>query len=45
MFYTCKMKSSGITKDGKIVDVVCMVGQIHKRSVVALHHLKNFKGI
>ena len=33
------------TKDGKKVNVLCIVDQNHERSVVALDHFRNFKGI
>ena len=33
------------TKDGKKVNVLCIVDQNHERSVVVLDHFRNFKGI
>ena len=40
------MKSSGkYTKDGKKVNVLCLVDRNHQRSMVAVHHSRNFKGI
>ena len=33
------------TKDGKNVNVLCIVDQKHERSVVVLNHFRNFKGI
>ena len=41
---TCNMKSSGTyTKEGKKVNVLCIVDQNHERS--ALDHFRKFKGI
>ena len=45
MVYTCNMKSSGSTKYGKKVNVLYIVNQNHKRSVVVLDHFRNSKGI
>ena len=33
------------TKDGKKVNVLCIVDQNHERPVVVLDHFRNFKGI
>ena len=33
------------TKDGKKVNVLCIVDRNHERSVVALDHFRDFKGI
>ena len=33
------------TKDGKKVNVLCIIDLNHERSVVVLDHFKNFKGI
>ena len=33
------------TKDGKKVNVLCIVDQNHERTVVVLDHFRNFKGI
>ena len=33
------------TKDGKKVNVLCIVDRNHERSVVVLDHIRNFKGI
>ena len=33
------------TKDGKKVNVACIVDRNHERSVVVLDHFRNFKGI
>ena len=33
------------TKDGKKVNVLCIVDQNHERSVVVLDHFRNFKGV
>ena len=32
-------------KDGKKVNVLCIIDQNHDRSVVALDHFRNFTGI
>ena len=46
MVYNCSMKSSGkYTKDGKKVNVICIVDWNHERSGVLIDHFKNFKGI
>ena len=42
MVYTCNMKSSVSTKDGKKVNVLWIVDQNHERSVVVLDHCRNF---
>ena len=34
-----------IKKDGKKVNVLCIVDRSHARSVVAVDHFRNFKGI
>ena len=33
------------TKDGKKMNALCIVDRHHKRSVVVLDHVRNFKGI
>ena len=33
------------TKDGKKVNVLCIVDRNHERSVVVLDHFRKFKGI
>ena len=33
------------TKDGKKVNVLCIVAQNHERFVVVLDNFKNFKGV
>ena len=39
------MKSSGkYTKEGKKINVLCIVARNHERSVVVLDHFRNFKG-
>ena len=45
MVYTCNMKTLESTKDGKKMNVLCLVDQNNKRSVVVLDHFRNFKGI
>ena len=45
MVYTCNMKTLKSTKDGKKMNVLCLVDQNNKRSVVVLDHFRNFKGI
>ena len=46
LYFTCNIKSSGLpTKDGKKVNVLCIVDPNHGRSVVVLDHFRNFKGI
>ena len=45
---TCNMKSTGSlksTKNEKKVNVLCIIDQNYERSVVALNHFRNFKGI
>ena len=34
-----------ITKDGKRMNILCIVDRNHERFVVLLDHFKNFKGI
>ena len=39
------MKSSGkYTKDGRKVNVLCIIDQNHQRSMVVVDHSRNFKG-
>ena len=45
MVYTCNMKTLESTKDRKKMNVLCLVDQNNKRSVVVLDHFRNFKGI
>ena len=42
---TCNMKSLESTKDGKKVNVLCIVEQNHGTSVIALDYFRTFKGI
>ena len=42
MVYTCNMNSC---KDGKKVNVICIVDRKHERPIVALDHFRNFKDI
>ena len=45
MVYTCNIKALESTKDGKKMNLLCIVDRNHKRSVVALDHFRSFKGI
>ena len=46
MVYTCNVKSSGkSTKDGKTVNVLCIVDRNHEIFVVVIDHFRNFRGI
>ena len=44
--YLQQMKNSGKnTKDGRKVNVLCIVDRNHQRSMVVVDHSRNFKGV
>ena len=42
---TCSGKALESTKDGKKVNILCIIDQNHERPVVVLDHFRNFNDI
>ena len=45
MFVPAIRKALESAKDGKKVNILCIIDQNNERSVVALDHFRSFKGI